>query len=205
MKKLQAFSLAEVMIAMAVIGLVAALVMPNRITGAQTKANNIIFKSTFNQLQQGLITAANVRKHEFVKVGENASNKTKTVEQLSAYLKDHFNISNSNRNIANDELEDERYAVYTLKSGAQLIFTEDNIETMKAHGCSESHPCVFYIDVNGNKVPNRIVTCITGTTSNNITEPCTVSENNSDDIFPVIIKNMHIYPATNAVNYVLSK
>ncbi|MCM1009768.1 MAG: type II secretion system GspH family protein [Fusobacterium sp.] len=205
MKK--AFTMSEVLIAMTVIGIVAALVVPSTFKGSQSKANSIVFKTTFAQIQQGITAAANIKKRDFVKIGENATNLDKTVDQLSKYLQQNFNLTKVTRSITKDALvDDEAYAAYSLKSGAQLIFNKDSINTMKTYGCSNSHPCEAYIDVNGKKGPNLIIQCLDkDDTDEDITAPCTVSENSSNDIFPVVFKNNHIYPGSNAVNYVLSK
>lgn len=208
MRDFKAFTLAEVLIAMTIIGIIAVLTVPNLLTDSTSKANNTKFKTTFAQIQQGLITAANVRKNEFVKVGENAANKDKTIEQLDAYMNKHFSVSTSNRNGIDDEIKDAiaNGRVYKLKNGSQLIFTSASIITMQSYGCSNSHSCTAYIDINGQQGPNEVVQCTSGTTSiTDITSECTVSDDIVSDIFPIVIKNSHIYPGSNAVNYVLSK
>lgn len=210
MKK--AFTMSEVLIAMTVIGIVAALVIPSTFKGTQSKANSVVFKATFAQIQQGMTAAANVKKRDFVKIGENSgtgnTGLTKSVDQLSKYLQQNFNTTKITRSVPKDALEDadDRYAVYSLKSGAQLIFPKASIITMRDHGCSNSHPCDAYLDINGKRGPNLFVLCTPNDdTSDVITAPCTVSENFSNDIFPVVFKNNHIYPGSNAANYVLSK
>lgn len=212
MKKSLAFTMSEVLIAMTVIGIVTALVIPNTFKGTQTKANSVMFKTTFAQIQQGMITTSNVKKRDFVKIGEGAGSGTtgltKTVDQLSKYFQQNFNITKVTRNVPKDELDeaDDRYAVYSLKSGAQLIIPKATITTMRDHGCSNSHPCTAYIDINGKRGPNKFVQCVDlSQTSADINAACTVSENSANDIFPVVFKNNHITPGSNAVNYVLSK
>ncbi len=212
MKKSLAFTMSEVLIAMTVIGIVAALVVPNTFKGTQTKANSALFKTTFAQIQQGMITTANVKKRDFVKIGEGATNETKAEEQLSKYLRQNFNLTKITRSAPKDELDDfsnnndKPYVTYSLKSGAQLIFPKTALTIMKNTGCSNSAPCKAYIDINGKRGPNKIVQCIDlDDTDDDINAACTVSENSANDIFPVLFKNNHIYPASNAVNYVLSK
>lgn len=212
MKKSLAFTMSEVLIAMTVIGIVAALVVPNTFKGTQSKANSVVFKTTFAQIQQGMITTANVKKRDFVKIGDGAgtgtTGLTKTVDQLSKYLQQNFNLTKITRSVPKDGLDeaDERYAVYSLKSGAQVIFPKATIITMRDHGCSNAHPCDAYLDVNGKRGPNQIIQCQdSDDTDADISAACTVSENFSHDIFPIVIKNNHLYPGSNAVNYVLSK
>lgn len=216
MKKSLAFTMSEVLIAMTVIGIIAALVVPSTFKGTQTKANSVVFKNTFTQIQQGMTMAANVKKRDFVKIGDGtpsgATGLTETVDQLSKYLQQNFNITKITRSAPKDELndfasdDDKPYVTYSLKSGAQLIFPKTAVTTMRDDGCSNSTPCTAYIDINGKKGPNKIIQCLNpNDTSDDIAAPCTVSENFTNDIFPVVFKNNHIYPDSNAANYVLSK
>ncbi len=215
MKRLAAFSLAEVMIAMAVIGVVTALIIPNRITGTQSRANNVLFKSTFKQIQDGLIATANIRKQPFVNIDSE--------DNLDEYMKNNFQAKvltvwqpdsgNAIKYTYNPSISgattDNHFATikkaYRLKNGATILFPQATIKVMEAKGCSEKTPCAAYIDVNGSNGPNAIASCLTETTSQNINAACTVQESAPNDMFPVCIKKDHIYPATNVVNLILNK
>lgn len=120
MKKSLAFTMSEVLIAMTVIGIVAALVVPNTFKGTQSKANSVVFKTTFAQIQQGMITTANVKKRDFVKIGDGAgtgtTGLTKTVDQLSKYLQQNFNLTKITRSVPKDGLDEADELLRCLQS-----------------------------------------------------------------------------------------
>lgn len=206
MKRFQAFSLAEVMIAMTVIGVVAALVIPTHFSGATTKAYKNLFKSTFNQLQQGLVTATNVSKHPFVNASSTNTLPNDAKYTVERFMQHHFGAKLITRNAPKDEIPEAQLTngkTFVMKNGAHIVFTKDSLANMDATGCTNLKPCIAYIDVNGNKGPNSIITCTTGTVSTTITDPCTITSDAVKDIFPVVIKMDRIYPQTNAAAFIL--
>lgn len=207
MKRFFAFSLAEVMIAMAVIGVVAALVIPTHFSGATTKAYKTLFKSTFEQIQQGLVTAANVNKHAFVNVSSNDTLPNDAKYTIERFMQHHFGAKLITRNAAKDEIPEAQITngkTFLMRNGAHIVFTQTSLANMDDDGCTNSKPCDAYIDVNGNKGPNTIITCTTGEVSNDLDDACTITSDAVKDIFPVVIKMDRIYPKTNAANYILN-
>jgi len=206
MKRFKAFSLAEVMIAMAVIGIVASLVVPTRISGSTTKAYKTLFKSTFQQMQQGLVTAANVNKHPFVNASSKNTLPNDAKYTIEKFMQHHFGAKLITRNAPKDGIPEAQVTegkTFLMKNGAHVVFTKESLANMDATGCTNSKPCIAYIDVNGNKGPNTIITCTTGAVSTTITDPCTITSDAVKDIFPVVIKMDRIYPNTNAAAYIL--
>lgn len=207
MKRFKAFSLAEVMIAMAVIGVVAALVIPTHFSGTTTKAYRTLFKTTFSQIQQGLVTATNVNKHPFVNASSTNTLPNDAKYTIERFMQHHFGAKLITRNATKDEIPEAQVTngkTFAMKNGAHIVFTKDSLANMDATGCTNLKPCIAYIDVNGNKGPNTIITCTTGTVSTNINDPCTITNDAVKDIFPVVIKMDRIYPQTNAANYILN-
>ena len=192
----RAFTLSEILIAMTVIGVIAAVTVPTLMTDTSSTANRTKFKSTFVQFQTGLTHAENVQKHSFVDVGEKGTNNAKY--SLDEFMGHHFN----SRRIARSE--DPAGMTYVLKSGAHIIFPQAAQTTMTATGCTNNNPCMIYIDVNGKTGPNEIVLCTSGATSPSLDVACTVDESVVSDIFPIRVQKSQIYPQTNAVNYVLN-
>lgn len=206
MKRFEAFSLAEVMIAMSVIGIVAALVIPTHFSGATTKAYKTLFKSTFAQIQQGLVTATNVNKHAFVNASSMDTLPNNAKYTLERFMQHHFGAKLITRNASKDEIPEAQVTegkTFAMKNGAHIVYTKDSLQNMDDTGCTNLKPCIAYIDVNGNKGPNTIITCTTGTVSTTITDPCTITSDAVKDIFPVVIKMDRIYPQTNAAAYIL--
>lgn len=205
MKKILAFSLSEVLIAMTIIGVVASLVIPTKLSGARTKAYQTLYKSTFNQLQNGFVTAANVNKHPFVNASDSDTYPNNAQYTLERFMEHHFKAKQVTRNAKKDAIPEAQIGkTYMLKNGVQIIFTDDSLDNMDATGCTNLRPCDAYIDVNGDKGPNMFIVCTTGNTSTDLTEACTITSDAIKDIFPVVIKMDRIYPKTNAANYILS-
>ena len=197
MQKLKAFSLAEILIAMTIIGIVAILTFPNLMTDTSSTALRTKFKTVYTQLQDGLIYAENVQKHSFIDVGTPGTNNAKY--SIDQFMRHHFNAGQVARSQGPNGL------AYKLKNGAHVIFPQETQTTMATTGCDNSHPCLVYIDVNGNTSPNEIVECTTGLTNrNDVLAACTVDENVISDIFEIKIQRSRITPYSNATNYVLN-
>jgi hypothetical protein len=109
----------------------------------------------------------------------------------------------------------DKYYAYTLADGSLVAFNKD------AKGCTISlgsvvdsaaistgalKNCVGFIDVNGATLPNKAVTCSSGTTSLDPQSTCTVANDASHmtDIFPVVFHDATVEPASNAAKYVLT-
>ena len=76
---------------------------------------------------------------------------------------------------------------------------------MAATATEADHYCTAFIDVNGQKAPNRLVACDTGsldtTDSGKDDGACTVT--NPTDIYPVFLYDQSIIPAAAAARAVL--
>lgn len=224
MKK-AAFTMAEVMIALTIIGIIAVITLPNRILGTKSKAYNTVFKSAYSQLEQGITSNTNVKKRPFVYVGgtkdRDSDSSSNAKYTLDNYMRDNFDAksaavwspvvdnyvtyTSSTSGVSTNDFKTIQ-KVYKLKNGVALLFPNASIKIMDDTGCTHSNPCVVYLDVNGSAEPNTIVQCENSTTtSTDISVACTIDVNSAYDMFPVFIKTERIYPATNATYFVLSK
>lgn len=200
----KAFTLAEVLIAVAIVGIIAVLTIPNFAVDASGQAFNTKFKTTYNQIEQVLIQAEYVQKHSFVDVSSDEHLLVGAKYTLDSYMKSHFNgVSKSNRDDkqiapAGEDGSGLKSQTYKLKNGAEMIFVGETLQTMNVTGCTNNKPCIVYIDVNGQKGPNQIVEC----TKN---DPCIVDESIVNDLFPIEIKFSSVAPGSEAVEYILSK
>ena len=202
MRLTKAFTLSEILIALTIVGIIAVLTVPTLVTDTSSSAFKTKFKSTFVQIQNGLIHAENVQKHSFVDVGEVGNFDAKYT--LNQFMQHHFSATQVARSDYSGA------AVYKLKNGAHIIFPKDAQETMKKTGCTNSEPCMVIIDINGNSGPNEEIWCTTEDTkwwptANYLSAACTVDDKTVSDIYSILIKKSHIYPASNATNVVLSK
>ncbi len=65
--------------------------------------------------------------------------------------------------------------------------------------------CLIFIDVNGVSKPNKEVRCSDGVVTNfEINEPCIVKNKDVTDIFPIVVHDTTVEPASNAAKYILN-
>jgi len=91
-----------------------------------------------------------------------------------------------------------------MNDGITLIFDNEQNECRQATANLTDHYCYAFIDVNGQKGPNRVVECDAGTEEGDEGDDdyaCTVS--NPTDIYPIAMYNQTIIPASAAARAVL--
>ena len=212
MTKRFGFTLAEVLITLGIIGVVAAMTMPtlmNSTNGAQYKT---AYKKALSVLSQAVVL--NVALDDY-----DLSQTTSTTTNDNASL---YNLFNNRMNVV--KTEGNEYTAsngntvkfgasgnYTLYFNDGITFTfptnasnctEGNATTAAADNGTDGTPgyCYGVIDVNGEKNPNKLVNC-DGKNWNAGGEDCTVS--NPTDMYPVIMYDQTVLPATRAAEAVL--
>ena len=91
-----------------------------------------------------------------------------------------------------------------MNDGITLIFDNTQSACRQSTANLEDNYCYAFIDVNGQKGPNRVVECDTGSekgTEGGDDYACTVS--NPTDIYPVAMYNQTIIPASAAARAIL--
>ena len=97
--------------------------------------------------------------------------------------------------------------ILMMNDGIAFIFDNTQSNCQQADdgiGVASDNYCYGFIDVNGQKAPNRVVQCDTNsrsTDSNVDNVTCTVS--NPTDIYPIAMYNQSVIPATPAARAVL--
>ena len=212
-----AFTLAEVLITLTIIGVVAAMTMPtliNNTNGAQFKT---AYKKALSVLNQAVVmniafdeydlagtdsapatsgdkpSEEDAAKSSLYKMFSERTNGTLlTGEQRDSYA-DAINIKKDGTapGTSNEaELAETNY-VFRFQDG--IIFTFDG-----ARGnCTEAKPCFGWIDANGTKGPNRSVSC-----TQDEDHECT-SNFTINDIFPIKFYDQTVAPASAAARAVL--
>ena len=209
------FTLAEVLITLGIIGVVAAMTMPtlmNSTNGAQYKT---AYKKALSVLSQAVVL--NVALDDY-----DMSQTTSTTTNDNASL---YNLFNNRMNVVKTTTDG--YTA-TFKDGTTTTFGSTNNYTLffndgiaftfrkLASNCTEGNAttnvadkladtgadgtpgvCRGVIDVNGEKNPNKEVQCDTGTEGDN----CKVT--NPTDIYPVVMYDQTVLPATRAAEAVL--
>ena len=211
-----AFTLAEVLITLGIIGVVAAMTMPtlmNSTNGAQYKT---AYKKALSVLSQAVVL--NVALDDY-----DLSQTTSTTTNDNASL---YNLFNNRMNVVKTEGnaytasngsskakfgDTNNYTLY-FNDGITFTFpktasqcTEGNATTTAAANGTDTAPgyCYGVIDVNGEKNPNKVVNCdgVTDPFKGPTTGDCEVT--NPTDIYPVIMYDQTVLPATVAGEAVL--
>jgi len=207
--KFNAFTLAEVLITLAIIGVVAAMTMPtliNNTNGAQFKT---AYKKALSVLNQAVVMNIALDDYDLkgtsvetdatdgadfnqssvgkmITTRTNATLKTPSDAYLTAIQTnvDTDSETEGSPNIANNY-------VFQFQDGIVFTFAKD------AANCTETAPCKGFIDTNGVKGPNKLVTC-TPNEAGSCTNKVTVN-----DIFPVRFYDQTVAPNSPAARAVL--
>lgn len=209
MKKFNAFTLAEVLITLGIIGVVAAMTMPtlmNSTNGAQYKT---AYKKALSVLSQAVVLNVALDDYDLSQASETAAGKATDGSSASLY-----NLFNNRMNVVktattgtgwtasnNSNIKFAQNSNYTLFFNDGITFTfksnAGNCTEGNSGGTTIASKCYGVIDVNGEKNPNKEVKCDSGKTGDN----CEVS--NPTDIYPVVMYDQTILPATRAGEAVL--
>lgn len=212
MTKRFGFTLAEVLITLGIIGVVAAMTMPtlmNSTQGAQYKA---AYKKALSALSQAVTLNVALDDYNFADL--DANNYT-----LRDMLFNRMNVvreENGNTNIKNG---DKSYTVttttgtrenetgVTIAEANTTLFFNDGIMfsfQKAAENCSKDDttgsttPCYGFIDVNGVKAPNKMVKCDSGNLDDG-----TCQVKNPTDVYPVVFYDQTMLPNSPAARATL--
>ncbi len=217
MTKRFGFTLAEVLITLGIIGVVAAMTMPtliNQTNGAQYKA---AFKKALSSIAQGI--TLNVALDDF-DLKDLSGNDTGNKTLLDLFQK-RMNVVKSQLENADDKYvpKDDKGNTLTLSADNTSVFFNDgsmfSFPTATA-GChkaadgkiyggvgedkeEDSDLCKGIIDVNGIKGPNKMVQCDDAGSGN--AANCAVTS--PTDIYPVIFYDQAILPNSDAARATL--
>ena len=224
MRKMNAFTLAEVLITLGIIGVVAAMTMPtlmNSTQGAQYKA---AYKKALSALSQAVTLNMALDEWNFADLDTNDT------YSLTTMLSSRMNVV---RTEAGSSFNDAKGAPYEVKindalkgggadsvdapgtNNTTLFFNDGIMFTFKTNakectlGTDEAgltpakrttltnNGCMGFIDVNGIKAPNRLVQCDKGGEGTD----CEIKS--PTDIYPVIFYDQTIMPNSEAARAVL--
>ncbi len=206
MTKRFGFTLAEVLITLGIIGVVAAMTMPtlmNSTQGAQYKA---AYKKGLSALSQAITLNVALDDYNF------ATATTGTADgSVYAALKNRMNVVKTTAGSTGYEITNTGttgVGTFTNATTNYTLFFNDGIVfsfPQAAADCTNDATvgtvnltnCKGFIDVNGEKNPNRVVKCDSGSTDND----CKVK--NPTDVYPVIFYDQTVLPATPAARNVL--
>ena len=217
-----AFTLAEVLITLAIIGVVAAMTMPtliNNTNGAQFKT---AYKKALSVLNQAVVMNLALVDYDFAGTTSNAPSAlgeapTDTgISSLYRIFAERTNgeLMRTDELNGNTEKRIPPYKVsikddgtdasgvtpavigasnYVFRFPDGIVFTFDGSKG----NCTEAKPCFGWIDANGTKGPNRSVSC-----TQSEDRVCT-SNFTINDIFPIKFYDQTVAPASAAARAVL--
>ena len=224
-KTFSAFTLAEVLITLGIIGVVAAMTMPtlmNQTNGAQYKA---AYKKALSAISQGVTLNVALDGASFADAvagaGTSATTDKSTENTIAYILGQRMNVvspvNEQGYDITNSSGVDlpTVNTYYFFNDGSMFAFDSTNAAcTINTDGGTTVNACKGYIDVNGKKGPNKVVSCDAGEgktataedsfgTDGAKTESAACNVGNPTDVYPVFFYDQTILPATNAAKAVL--
>ncbi len=226
--KRKAFTLAEVLITLGIIGVVAALTIPTLIQNSNSRKFVTQFKKSVSTLDQAAISAHAQYDMDYsllTSVSEDSTCASDTIADnkytmcgllnntLSAqtYAGKYGNVKGANgktsytATVRSFPIDD--FLFFSLSDGSFVAFNPNatkcgigvgNVMTTSDITNGPLQNCLGFIDVNGPTPPNNEISCEDGTTAISANTTCKVTNGSMGDIFPIVFHDGHVHPATNA-------
>ena len=199
-----AFTLAEVLITLGIIGVVAAMTMPtlmNSTNGAQYKT---AYKKALSVLSQAVVLNVALDDYDMSQTVAETANDSASLYNM---FNNRMNVVKTEGNAysasnANTTVKFGDTANYTLyfNDGITFTFPKTAAACTEGNATTADAKCYGVIDVNGEKNPNKVVNCDTKAW-NAGGEDCKVT--NPTDMYPVVLYDQTVLPATRAAEAVL--
>lgn len=195
------FTLAEVLITLGIIGVVAAMTMPTLLNSTNGAQYRTAYKKALSVLSQAVVL--NVALDDYDLSQATTSSDTDTAKaSLYALFRNRMNVvsdSGTNANVDGWSASgDNAPAFGSSASTNYTMFFNDGITftfPQSAATCTQASPCKGAIDINGSKNPNKVVACDSASGECKVTNPT--------DIYPVIMYDQSVLPNSNAARAVL--
>ena len=189
------FTLAEVLLTLSIIGVVAAIVMPTltlSINGAQYKAK---FQKTVNSLAKAVAMNLMLDNYDFSQTVNTSTDSG--VMSIYNIFKNRLEVAKIGGNDGWEATHGAFSAKFGTKaSGNYTMFFNDGFVVSfpkSSTECTEKKPCKAVVDVNGKAKPNRMVFC-----DNNDDVNCKVTK--GADIYPVLFYDDAVVPNSPAAS-----
>ena len=226
------FTLAEVLITLGIIGVVAAMTIPTLISNTNSAKFKSQYKKTLSTLNQAALMATAQYDLDYASLtaacgATGGTEKPDTTASMCALINGtltgatYFATAGAMKVPGTStpysingtaKVADAAMKAYQLADGSVIAFNTITSCTL-APGDDvtdlEGDTCTGFIDVNGPTLPNKEVSCSTAnkTAVASSVGDCIVRNNASDmgDIFPVVFHDGTVEPITNAARYVLTQ
>ena len=225
------FTLAEVLITLGIIGVVAAMTIPTLISNTNSAKFKKKKKKTLSTMNQAALMATAQYDLDYASLTTECSNnggaeKPDVTASMCALINGtlsgatfyqtaaHMKIPGSSEEYminAAPLIADKTMKAYQLADGSVVAFDARLSSCTLAPGepvTDLDSKCYGFIDVNGPTLPNKEVRCSTraGVVASSVGD-CIVRNNASDmgDVFPVVFHDGTVEPLTDAARYVLNQ
>ena len=256
------FTLAEVLITLGIIGVVAAMTMPTLINSTQGAQYKTAFKKSLTVLYQAVVMNIALNDYDLSQVvqgtntaaGSTGTDGSTTPATTVGGAQSLYDLFSQRLNIVRTASTDDfdatagsadqwiivsdtdsadrtaftgdhgttnAFPTFTVSTGtwdsdATFLFMNDGIAFIFDNeqgnciqkddriGAAADNYCYGFIDVNGQKAPNRVVQCDPGSKSETtVTDSTTCTVSSPTDIYPIAMYNQSVIPATPAARAVL--
>lgn len=213
----KAFTLAEVLITLGIIGVVAAMTMPTLLNSTQGAQYRTAYKKALSVLSQAVVLNVALDDYDLSQATKsgadgqaegaaslyNLFNNRMNVARVCGQNEgcvgsDKWTVSTDDTNTATLEFGTDTNYTYFFNDGIALSFAADEKECTEGNATVTRHPCKGVIDVNGSKNPNKLVKCDANTYHD---ADCKVT--NPTDVYPVVMYDQSIVPNSQAAKAVL--
>ena len=255
MTKFKGFTLAEVLITLGIIGVVAAMTMPTLINSTQGAQYKTAYKKALSVMSQAVVMNIALEDYDLSQTTAGAAATADTAgteyeddaQSLYTLFKNRMNVvkvaatddfqgdTNGDPdfykivNVTDDDKTD--YTGFATNhvnasgrafpelttggkwpTGLTMLFMNDGITFIydneqstcaAATATTADEYCFGFIDVNGQKGPNRVVACDTGTIEDSGEDNAACTVTNPTDIYPIAMFDQSIVPASAAARAVL--
>ncbi|MBE7709612.1 MAG: prepilin-type N-terminal cleavage/methylation domain-containing protein [Cyanobacteria bacterium SIG32] len=206
----EAFTLAEVLITLGIIGVVAAMTIPTLISNTNGAQFKTAYKKALSTLNQAVLMNVAMDDTDFSGMVKDGGDGTTVEAFLGARLSTATDITDRYGDaipaLGNFYANDGDDTAVTVTNAPDVVFafadgTAFAYNKTTDAACTKEAPCYGYIDVNSESGPNQVVACDSETGTDE--KACEVSGDNIKDIFPVKYYGQTIEPASNAARAVL--
>ena len=215
MTKRFGFTLAEVLITLGIIGVVAAMTMPTLINSTQGAQYKAAYKKALSAISQAVTLNVALDEWSFADLDSDADG----TYGLQTMLNSRMNVVRTETGAFDDAKGNEYKAKYSNVGKGQGVTSDVSIGTnnislffndgimfsfdpSQATSCTNADGatqkiCTGFIDVNGIKAPNKVVQCDVGNTD----DDCEIK--NPTDVYPVKFFDQTMLPNSVAARAVL--
>ena len=225
---LRGFTLAEVLITLGIIGVVAAITIPLLIQNSNSKKFITQFKKSLSTLNQAAINAQAQYDMDYSLLGTLNQDSACATDALSkgqdtlcgllnntlsghtyqgkyGVVKGADSSTPYQADVSSFAITD--FLIFSFADGAFVAFNPNAVNCSLASGSVISTEmvtsgnlanCLGFIDVNGSQFPNKEIKCSEGDTELSVNSTCKVTNRSMGDIFPIVFHDGIVEPITNA-------